>query len=303
MVKPSRKKRSLRSNVKRVQREITGTYNKIAEISAKTGTASNRFYKQGADPEDVERIPLSAQEKKLIEFRTRSGIGPKVDTTASYREPLNKTATVGMTKGHGSARKPIVSKKPKLTYIRGESAVNAKGQKVLGKKREAELQKALKNYGRRTERKIKKYYGEVTAETIAKYARMMGEETVIISFDRAQIKNVRAYNTMIKFLNRDKTREFKAKISADRRKWLTATLEHAYDLSADEAPELFKAIEGMSGDQILSWATQNPEFVKKLFYQYDEVWDTETYNKWRNTVNELIDTLQPYTSVVIPKIE
>lgn len=199
------------------------------------------------------------------------------------------------------AKAPV--RKPKLTYIRGESAVNAKGQKVLGKKREAELQKALKNYGRRTERKIRKYYGEVTAETIAKYARMMGEETVIISFDRAQIKNVRAYNTMIKFLNRDKTKAFKQKITADRRKWLTATLEHAYDLSANEAPELFSAIERMSGDQILAWATSNPEFVKKLFYQYDEVWDTETHNKWRNTVNELIDTLQPYTSVVIPYVQ
>ena len=58
----------------------------------------------------------------------------------------------------------------------------------------------------------------------------------------------------------------------------------------------------MTADQILAWATQNPQFVAKLFYHYEEQWDSETHNDWVEIVNELIDTLQPYTKFAIPKV-
>ena len=303
MVRPSRKNRSVKSSINRVKREAEGVYNKIAEISAKTGVQSGRFYEQGADPEDVDRVPLDEQDEQMVVFKAKSGIGPNMDLAGSYRKP--KARRAGGKTRKDAARKPIVTrrpKSPKLAFIRGESAVNAKGQRVLGPKREAELQKAMKNYERRTKAKIKKYYGEVTPESIDKYRRMMKDRTVIVSFDREQIKNVKAYNTLIKFLNRDKTKEFKAELTKDRREWLTKTLEVAYNLSPEENPELFDTINSMSADQILAWATQNPQFVAKLFYHYEEVWDSETHNDWVEIVNELIDTLQPYTKSAIPKV-
>ena len=300
--RPSRK-RSVKSSINRVKREADGVYNKIAEISAKTGVQSGWFYEHGADPEDIERVPLSNDEAQMVVFKAKAGIGPDVNLFASYRRP-NAKRVGGKTRG-GASRKPIVARKPnspKLVFIRGESAVNAKGQRVLGPKREAELQRAMKNYERRTKAKIRKYYGEVTPESIDKYRRMMKDRTVIVSFDREQIKNVKAYNTLIKFLNRDKTKEFKAELTKDRREWLTKTLEVAYDLSPEENPELFDTISSMTADQILAWATQNPQFVAKLFYHYEEQWDSETHNDWVEIVNELIDTLQPYTKSAIPKV-
>ena len=302
-VRPSRK-RSVKSSINRVKRETRGVHNKIAEISAKTGVQSGKFFALGFDKEDVESIPLSNDESQMVVFKAKAGIGPDIPYSPNYRVPYAKKAG-GNTHGTLAGRKPIVTRKPnspKLVFIRGESAVNAKGQRVLGPKREAELQRAMKNYERRTKAKIKKHYGEVTPETIEKYRRMMKDRTVIVSFDREQIKNVKAYNTLIKFLNRDKTKEFKAELTKDRREWLTKTLEVAYDLSPEENPELFDTINSMTADQILAWATQNPQFVAKLFYHYEEQWDSETHNDWVEIVNELIDTLQPYTKSAIPKV-
>lgn len=306
MTRPSRKNRSVKSSINRVKREATGVYNKIAEISAKTGVQSGRFYGIEGDPyhEGFERVPLDEQDRQMVVFKAKSGIGPNMDLAGSYRKPNSKKVG-GKTHGTLAARKPIVTRKPnspKLVFIRGESVVNAKGQRVLGPKREAELQRAMKNYERRTKAKIKKHYGEVTPESIEKYRRMMKDRTVIVSFDREQIKNVKAYNTLIKFLNRDKTKEFKAELTKDRREWLTKTLEVAYELSPEENPELFDTINSMTADQILAWATQNPQFVAKLFYHYEEQWDSETHNDWVEIVNELIDTLQPYTKSAIPKV-
>ena len=306
MVRPSRKNRSVKSAINRVKREADGVYNKVVEISAKTGVQSGRFYELGGDPYqyDFSRVPLDEQDEQMVVFKAKAGIGPDMDLAASYRKPKSRRVG-GKTQGTLNGRKPIVTRKPispKLVFIRGESAVNSKGQRVLGPKREAELQRAMKNYERRTKAKIRKFYGEVTPESIEKYRRMMKDRTVIVSFDREQIKNVKAYNTLIKFLNRDKTREFKAELTKDRREWLTKTLEVAYDLSPEENPELFDTINSMTADQILAWATQNPQFVAKLFYHYEEQWDSETHNDWVEIVNELIDTLQPYTKSAIPKV-
>ena len=304
MVRPSRKNKNVRTAINRVKREADGVYNKIAEISAKTGVQSGRFYELDGYGEDFAPVPLYEEDRQMVVFKAKAGIGPDVNLFSSYRKPKTKRAG-GKTQGTLAGRKPIVTRKPnspKLVFIRGESVVNSKGQRVLGPKREAELQKAMKNYERRTKAKIRKFYGEVTPESIEKYRRMMKDRTVIVSFDREQIKNVKAYNTLIKFLNRDKTKEFKAELTKDRREWLTKTLEVAYNLSPEENPKLFDTINSMTADQILAWATQNPQFVAKLFYHYEEQWDSETHNDWVEIVNELIDTLQPYTKSAIPKV-
>lgn len=118
MVRPSRKNRSVKSDIRRVKREASGIYNKIAEISAKTGTQSGRFYAQGGDSEDVERIPLSPQERQMVEFKAKAGIGPDVNTGASYRDPKTKRELGGKTRGR-VYRKPLVARKRTMNPAKG----------------------------------------------------------------------------------------------------------------------------------------------------------------------------------------
>ena len=90
MAKLSRKKRSVKSSINRVKRDADGIYNKIAEISAKTGVQSGRFYEYGIDPEDIERVPLSEDQAQMVMFKAKAGIGPDVNLFASYRKPKSK---------------------------------------------------------------------------------------------------------------------------------------------------------------------------------------------------------------------
>ena len=118
MVRPSRKNRSVRSAVKR---EADGIYNKIAEISAKTGVQSGRFYEHGADPEDIERVPLSDGEAQMVVFKAKAGIGPDVNLFSSYRKP--KTKRAGGKTGKGTSRKPLVVAKRTMNPPKGAQIV------------------------------------------------------------------------------------------------------------------------------------------------------------------------------------
>lgn len=192
----------------------------------------------------------------------------------------------------------------KLVWLKGEAGKDAAGHRIIGKKREAELKKAVRNYERRTKAKIKKYFGDINTDTIAKFQRMHGNSRMaIFSVDLSSIRSVRDFNKIIDYLNRDKTREYKQALASDRRSWLTKTLEHAYDLDRDSAPKLFAAVERMSADAIMTWAVTNPDMVQDLFYKYEEVWDSQTHKEWVRTINNLIDTLQPYSAIRIPYVE
>ena len=139
MVRPSRKNRSVKSSINRVKREADGVYNKITEISTKTGVQSGMFYKYGSDPEDIERVLLIDDVKQMLEFKAKSGIGPDVNLFASYREP--KTKRVGGKTRKGTSRKPLVVAKrtmnpPKGAQIVGRTKVDThKGTKFYHNKR------------------------------------------------------------------------------------------------------------------------------------------------------------------------
>lgn len=141
MVRPSRKNRSVKSSINRVKREAEGVYNKIAEISAKTGIQSGRFYGIEGDPyhEGFERVPLDEQDEQMVVFKAKAGIGPNMDLAGSYRKPKSKRAG-GKTR-KGAARKPLVVAKrtmnpPKGAQIVGRTKVDThKGTKFYHNKK------------------------------------------------------------------------------------------------------------------------------------------------------------------------
>ena len=139
MVRPSRKNRSIKSSINRVKRETEGVYNKIAEISAKTGVQSGKFYALGAEPDVLTRDPLDEQDEQMVVFKAKAGIGPDMDLSASYRKPMAKR-TGGKTRG-GVSRKPLVAPKrtmnpPKGAQIVGRTKVDThKGTKFYHNKK------------------------------------------------------------------------------------------------------------------------------------------------------------------------
>ena len=123
MVRPSRKNRSVRTAIDRVKREADGVYNKIAEISAKTGVQSGRFYGIDADPDqyNFSRVPLDEQDEQMVVFKAKAGIGPDMDLAASYRKPKSKR--VGGKTRKGTSRKPLVVAKRTMELPKGGQIV------------------------------------------------------------------------------------------------------------------------------------------------------------------------------------
>ena len=123
MVRPSRKNRSVKSAINRVKRDADGIYNKIAEISAKTGVQSGRFYGIDADPDqyNFSRVPLDEQDEQMVVFKAKAGIGPDMDLAASYRKPKSKR--VGGKTRKGTSRKPLVVAKRTMNPPKGAQIV------------------------------------------------------------------------------------------------------------------------------------------------------------------------------------
>lgn len=145
MVRPSRKNRSVKSNIRRVKREASGVYNRIAEISAKTGLQSRKFYAQGLDPEDADRVPLSREEAQMVEFKAKSGIGPDVNTVASYRDPKTKRELGGKTRGKNKAVRPILGRTPRSKGKLPTKNIGYKGTLNLTRLSDKEARKIPKN--------------------------------------------------------------------------------------------------------------------------------------------------------------
>ena len=140
MVRPSRKNRSIKSSINRVKREADGVYNKIAEISAKTGVQSSRFHTLDADPNGFEKVPLSEDQAQMVMFKAKAGIGPDMDLFATNRAPKVKKDLGGKTR-KGTSRKPLVAPKktmnpPKGAQIVGRTKVDThKGTKFYHNKK------------------------------------------------------------------------------------------------------------------------------------------------------------------------
>ena len=139
MVRPSRKNRSVKSSINRVKREAEGVYNKIVEISAKTGVQSGSLHTLDADPNGFEKVPLSEDQAQMVMFKAKAGIGPDMDLFATNRAP--KTKRAGGKTRKGVARKPLVAPKrtmnpPKGAQIVGRTKVDThKGTKFYRNKK------------------------------------------------------------------------------------------------------------------------------------------------------------------------
>ena len=145
MIRPSRKNRNVRSAINRVKREADGVYNKIAEISAKTGVQSGRFYGIDADPDqyNFSRVPLDEQDEQMVVFKAKAGIGPDMDLAASYRKPKSKRAG-GKTRKDKAVR-PILGRMPRSKGRLPTKNIGYKGTLNLTRLSDKEARKIPKN--------------------------------------------------------------------------------------------------------------------------------------------------------------
>lgn len=145
MVRPSRKNRSIKSSINRVKREADGVYNKIAEISAKTGVQSGRFYGIEGDPyhEGYERVPLDEQDEQTVVFKAKSGIGPDMNLAGSYRTP--KTRRAGGKTRKNKAVRPILGMMPRSKGRLPTKGIGYKGTLNLTRLSDKEARKIPKN--------------------------------------------------------------------------------------------------------------------------------------------------------------
>lgn len=145
MVRPSRKNRNVRHAINRVKREADGIYNKITEISAKTGVNNNLFYGLYADPyhDDFYREPLDEQDEQMMVFKAKAGIGPHLDVAASYRKP--KTKRVGGKTRKDKAVRPILGMMPRSKGRLPTKGIGYKGTLNLTRLTDKEARKIPKN--------------------------------------------------------------------------------------------------------------------------------------------------------------
>lgn len=139
MVRPSRKNRSVKSSINRVKREADAVYNKIVEISAKTGVQNGKIYELDGYGEDFAPVPLYEEDRQMVVFKAKSGIGPDMNLFASYGKP--KAKKVGGKTSKRTSRKPLVVAKrtmnpPKGAQIVGRTKVDThKGTKFYHNKK------------------------------------------------------------------------------------------------------------------------------------------------------------------------
>lgn len=145
MVRPSRKNRSVKSSINRVKREADGVYNKIAEISAKTGVQSGMFYGIEGDPyhEGFERVPLDEQDEQMVVFKAKAGIGPDMNLAGSYMKPKSKRA--GWKTRKDKAVRPILGRMPRSKGRLPTKGIGYKGTLNLTRLSDKEARKIPKN--------------------------------------------------------------------------------------------------------------------------------------------------------------
>ena len=143
MVRPSRKNRSVKSSINRVKRETRGVYNRIAEISAKTGVQSGRFYAFGFDKEDIESVPLSNDEAQMVMFKAKAGIGPDIPYSPKYRVPYAKK--VGGKTRKNKVVRPILGRMPRSKGRLPTKGIGYKGTLNLTRLSDKEARKIPKN--------------------------------------------------------------------------------------------------------------------------------------------------------------
>lgn len=155
---------------------------------------------------------------------------------------------------------------------------------IIGKKRIADLKKAVANRNARYRRATKKIYGEYThanADELVRRQYLPG----YVRVDFSKIKTLKQYKELMNMLNFDKTKGWKAMRTIQAQEWLSSAVKNSFNIEYEDDPELFDAISKMSADEILRFSIENNELIGELFDHYGEINQNpeEREDRWART--------------------
>ena len=138
---------------------------------------------------------------------------------------------------------------------------------VIGKKRMADLIKAVNNRNRRIRYQVKRLTGEYSMENYAKLARAQYLPPMI-KVDFRNIRTIKDYNALIRMLEADKTVEWKQTRTNSMRMWLRNSIARSIWVNEEDDPEMFERIMKMSDREILEFKDANKDLIGDVFDYY-----------------------------------
>lgn len=138
---------------------------------------------------------------------------------------------------------------------------------VIGKKRMADLVKAVNNRNRRIRYQVKRLVGEYSVENYAKLARAQYLPPMI-KVDFSKIKTIKDYNALMRMLEADKTVEWKQTRTNSMRMWLRNSIARSIWVNEEDDPEMFERIMKMSDREILEFRDANKDLIGDVFDYY-----------------------------------
>ena len=182
----------------------------------------------------------------------------------------------------------------------GKSATDSAGKRVLGPKRMEALKKEAANYNRRIKRRIKKYYGDVNWENANAYIKH--NKGVLINLIVSNIKSVKDYKAWMRFLARDKSKDYKIEVRDKKRNRMNDMIEIGYDADPELLSPLFDVINNMSTDEIMRWEVTYKDLMRETFRHYN-LHDRLTKDEnWLDDMDTLIASIKDITGKDIPSV-
>ena len=175
--------------------------------------------------------------------------------------------------------KTILSKVTNLKPVEG----------LIGKKRLATLEKAVRNRNRRVRYTVKKLTGEWNEENYLKLVRGQYVPPAV-RVDLSKITSVKDYNALVRMLEADKTKEWKDTRLNSMRNWLANSIKRSIWIDESDDPELFEKIYSMSEQEILQYRMANPSLVKRIFEYYvdDDLIDADDRDIMWNRIRKAL---------------
>lgn len=168
---------------------------------------------------------------------------------------VNKLTRAMMKAANARSRKPAEVKN--IQPVKG----------VIGKKRMADLVKAVNNRNRRIRYQVKRLTGEYSMENYAKLARAQYLPPMI-KVDFSKIKTIKDYNALMRMLEADKTVEWKQTRTNSMRMWLRNSIARSIWVNEEDDPEMFERIMKMSDREILEFKDANKDLIGDVFDYY-----------------------------------
>ena len=175
--------------------------------------------------------------------------------------------------------KTILSKVSNIAPIKG----------MIGKKRIAELKKAVENRNRRVRYTVKKMTGEWNEENYLKLVRGQYVPPAV-RVDFSKVTSIKDYNALMRMLEADKTKEWKETRLNNMRNWLANSIKRSIWIDEEDDPELFEKIRNMSEQDILRYRMEHPSLVKRIFEYYvdDDLIDADDRDIMWNKTREAL---------------